>query len=243
LRLKEQVLRVLSDAFGASLPDGLIVPGGVARDIARRRSAARSNFASPIEAEVRATALDLRRARRRAGSLHGGGRVAPGARAVSSGSPAWPAVPAAWQHDLRVDHPGVRRTTRSMCAWRLPQERRRAARVAVRFDETVLESMRLMPELLGSSHAGPGTPWSVPSGTGFRRWGPGGGLARRSAGGSRGSARTAWCADCHPHDPSWQNWPLLEHAVIGNIVPDFPLINKSFNLSPTAARSVGNTCS
>ena len=36
---------------------------------------------------------------------------------------------------------------------------------------------------------------------------------------------------CHPHDPSWTNWPVLEHAVIGNIVPDFPLINKSFNLS------------
>ena len=36
---------------------------------------------------------------------------------------------------------------------------------------------------------------------------------------------------CHCHDPSWQNWPALEHAVIGNIVPDFPLINKSFNLS------------
>jgi Ni,Fe-hydrogenase III large subunit len=36
---------------------------------------------------------------------------------------------------------------------------------------------------------------------------------------------------CHPHDPSWQNWPALEHAIIGNIVPDFPLINKSFNLS------------
>ena len=35
----------------------------------------------------------------------------------------------------------------------------------------------------------------------------------------------------HPHDPSWQNWPLLEHAIIGNIVPDFPLINKSFNLT------------
>ena len=36
---------------------------------------------------------------------------------------------------------------------------------------------------------------------------------------------------CHPHDPSWQNWPALEHAIIGNIVPDFPLINKSFNLA------------
>jgi len=35
----------------------------------------------------------------------------------------------------------------------------------------------------------------------------------------------------HPHDPSWHNWPVLEHAVIGNIVPDFPLINKSFNMS------------
>jgi Ni,Fe-hydrogenase III large subunit len=35
----------------------------------------------------------------------------------------------------------------------------------------------------------------------------------------------------HAHDPSWQAWPVVEHAVIGNIVPDFPLINKSFNLS------------
>jgi Ni,Fe-hydrogenase III large subunit/Ni,Fe-hydrogenase III component G len=35
----------------------------------------------------------------------------------------------------------------------------------------------------------------------------------------------------HPHDPSWQNWPVLEHAIVHDIVPDFPLINKSFNLS------------
>jgi len=32
-------------------------------------------------------------------------------------------------------------------------------------------------------------------------------------------------------DPSWLHWPLLEAAVIGNIVADFPLINKSFNAS------------
>jgi Ni,Fe-hydrogenase III large subunit len=38
-------------------------------------------------------------------------------------------------------------------------------------------------------------------------------------------------ARCHPHDVSWQNWPVLEHAIVDNIVPDFPLINKSFNLS------------
>jgi Ni,Fe-hydrogenase III large subunit len=32
-------------------------------------------------------------------------------------------------------------------------------------------------------------------------------------------------------DASFCNWPALEVAVLGNIVPDFPLINKSFNLS------------
>ncbi|MDO8686474.1 MAG: pyridine nucleotide-disulfide oxidoreductase, partial [Clostridiales bacterium] len=31
--------------------------------------------------------------------------------------------------------------------------------------------------------------------------------------------------------PSFNNWPVLCHAVKGNVVPDFPLINKSFNLS------------
>ena len=44
-------------------------------------------------------------------------------------------------------------------------------------------------------------------------------------------ARRGTIRRCHPHDPSWQNWPVLEHAIIDNIVPDFPLINKSFNLS------------
>ena len=36
---------------------------------------------------------------------------------------------------------------------------------------------------------------------------------------------------CHPRDPSWFQWPLLEAAIRGNIVPDFPLCNKSFNCS------------
>ncbi|OGX10926.1 MAG: hypothetical protein A2351_01075 [Omnitrophica bacterium RIFOXYB12_FULL_50_7] len=31
--------------------------------------------------------------------------------------------------------------------------------------------------------------------------------------------------------PSFSNWPLIEYAVLENIVPDFPLINKSMNLS------------
>ena len=35
----------------------------------------------------------------------------------------------------------------------------------------------------------------------------------------------------HLRDPSWAQWPLLEAAIEGNIVADFPLINKSFNCS------------
>jgi Ni,Fe-hydrogenase III large subunit len=36
---------------------------------------------------------------------------------------------------------------------------------------------------------------------------------------------------CMVRDPSSVNWLGLELAVLGNIVPDFPLCNKSFNQS------------
>ena len=36
---------------------------------------------------------------------------------------------------------------------------------------------------------------------------------------------------CKIKDPSLNNWPALVEAVDGNIIPDFPVINKSFNLS------------
>ena len=36
---------------------------------------------------------------------------------------------------------------------------------------------------------------------------------------------------CKIKDPSLNNWPALVEAVQGNIIPDFPVINKSFNLS------------
>jgi len=35
----------------------------------------------------------------------------------------------------------------------------------------------------------------------------------------------------HMRDPSWFQWPLLEAAIEGNIIADFPLCNKSFNCS------------
>src|SRR6185503_18069782 len=104
-----------------------------------------------------------------------------------------------------------------------------AARVTVRFDET-WESCGLIQRILLGMPSGPRSvqvqapPEGVTGAGLIEGWrgpvfvsieaGPGGSIRR-----------------CHPHDPSWQNWPALEHAIIGNIVPDFPLINKSFNLS------------
>ena len=44
-------------------------------------------------------------------------------------------------------------------------------------------------------------------------------------------ARDGRIAAAHLRDPSWFQWPLLEAAIEGNIVADFPLCNKSFNCS------------
>jgi Ni,Fe-hydrogenase III large subunit len=104
-----------------------------------------------------------------------------------------------------------------------------AARVAVRFDELV-ESLRLTRAIVDAMPEGDVRVDVPPAadgrlGLGYVEGWRGPVLVALEAGANETIRR------CHPHDPSWQNWPVLEHAVIGNIVPDFPLINKSFNLS------------
>jgi Ni,Fe-hydrogenase III large subunit len=104
-----------------------------------------------------------------------------------------------------------------------------AARVAVRFDEA-MESIRLVQRILaqlppGMHQAALSIPNEDAFGVGMIEGWRGPVFLALEAGGS-GMIRR-----CHPHDPSWQNWPVIEHAIIDNIVPDFPLINKSFNLS------------
>jgi len=44
-------------------------------------------------------------------------------------------------------------------------------------------------------------------------------------------ARDGFISRCHIKSPSFQNWPAFPFAVVGNVIADFPLINKSFNLS------------
>ena len=104
-----------------------------------------------------------------------------------------------------------------------------AARVLVRFEELV-ESLELCRKILKRMPEGNvaslfPTPPAGAAGIGWVEGWRGEVLIALEAGADGKLHRV------HAHDPSWQNWPVLEHAVIGNIVPDFPLINKSFNLS------------
>jgi Ni,Fe-hydrogenase III large subunit len=107
-----------------------------------------------------------------------------------------------------------------------------AARALVRFDE-LFESLRLIRRILGEMPRGDVlNPVTLPEkparGAGWvEGWRGEVFVALDLAGAAQGQRITR----CHLHDPSWQNWPVLEHAVMGNIVPDFPIINKSFNLS------------
>ena len=108
-----------------------------------------------------------------------------------------------------------------------------ASRIVVRFEE-IFESLRLQRRILSSLPSGEAKielpePVEGAFGVGWVEGWRGEVFVALEAG-ARGRVRR-----CHPHDPSWQNWPALEHAVLGNIVPDFPLINKSFNLSYSGA--------
>jgi Ni,Fe-hydrogenase III large subunit len=227
MRLKEDWLRVSNEAFGHRLMMDCIVPGGVAADldasVARRLRA----DCDHIESEVRTL--------RAIYDEHAGlqdrfmttGRVTR-ELAVRLGLCGLAARASGIDADLRRDHPTL---PYDALAVRVATQQGGdvAARVAVRFEET-LESLRLIRALCDGLPAGDvrrelGLPASPALGAGWIE-------------GWRGEVLVALEVDaggairrCHCHDPSWQNWPLLEHAVIGNIVPDFPLINKSFNLS------------
>jgi Ni,Fe-hydrogenase III large subunit len=225
--LKERLLRINEMAFAERYLFEAIVPGGVRADLADSGVHTLANFLSELAPQVQS----LREIYDEHGGLRdrflGAGHVAS-ELAARLGLIGFAGRASARTLDVRIDLP---------CAPYTELMPRRvmhaagdvAARVAVRFDE-VQESCRLclhILQALPSSAYRVDCPQPPPAAFGIgliEGWrgpiflaleaGVGGAISR-----------------CHPHDPSWQNWPVLEHAIIGNIVPDFPLINKSFNLS------------
>ncbi|MGA7540571.1 MAG: hypothetical protein WBW93_17575 [Steroidobacteraceae bacterium] len=226
-RLKEELLRALSQAFGQRYLLDMVVPGGTRVDVSPEASgslAARIAAVRRESAELRTIYEDHAGIRDRFTAT---GVLTP-ELALRLGVLGLVGRASGQALDARIDFPcapydelppakGVR------------HEGDVAARVAVRFDE-LAESCRLAGTLLAALPPGPHLV-SIPAP-------PDGSFATGHIEGWRGPVFVALQAGpagtirrCHPHDPSWQNWPALEHAILGNIVADFPLINKSFNLA------------
>ncbi|HVN98872.1 MAG TPA: hypothetical protein VMT49_02420, partial [Steroidobacteraceae bacterium] len=225
-RLKEELLRAVEAALGQRYLFDAVVPGGMAVDADAAQQRALAQCLADIGREV----LNLRNIYDEHAGVQdrfvGAGRVAPelarrlgliGLAGRASGQ----------ELDLRADRPWQPYDVLApaKCVQSAGDV---AARVSVRFEELQV-SIRLATRLLGELPAGT-VRVPVPS--------PPAGLGIGLIEGWRGPVLVALEVDargaiarCHPHDPSWQNWPVLEHAILGNIVPDFPLINKSFNLS------------
>jgi Ni,Fe-hydrogenase III large subunit len=226
-RLKEQLLRATEGAFGQRYLMDLIVPGGTRVDLSSAGTLALVKTIESIAVEIDTlrTIYDEHAGLR--DRLVGAGIVTP-ALAVRLGLSGLAGRASAQAFDLRCDLPcePYGELAPKKC---VRTEGDVAARVAVRFDEAA-ESMRVMQRILrqlpGGLHR---IAVSIPNegaiGIGMiEGWrGP---IFLALEAGDGGMIRR-----CHPHDPSWQNWPVIEHAIIDNIVPDFPLINKSFNLS------------
>ena len=229
-RLREDWLRACKTAFGHRLMMDNIVPGGVQADISATGQAQLLSCCDSVLTDVKKL-YDVFEA-------HAGlqdrfintGRVRPELAAqLGLTGLAGRASAQAW--DLRCDHPFT------------PYDQLRVvmgghtrgdvgARALVRFQE-LLESIRLIERILREKPEGPvcvdvALPQQAGRGLGWvEGWRGEIVVALELAGADQGHAITR----CHLHDPSWQNWPVLEHAILKDIVADFPLINKSFNLS------------
>lgn len=226
--LRERVLRTADVCFGHRLMMDRVVPGGVARDLEADGADAirsliadiRRHFPELVELYDNTTSLQDRTVTTgilNPGLAHqygAGGYVgrASGRSFDARRLPGYPPYP-----ELSFEVPV--RTAGDV-----------DARVWIRIDE-VYQSLSLIEQCLERLPSG-----RVQARVDAANAGPGEGIALVE--GFRGDilvwvrmAENGTVARCHLRDPSWFQWPTLEAAIEGNIVADFPLINKSFNLA------------
>lgn len=233
-RLKEQLLRATAEVFGQRYLMGAIVPGGMLVDAAPEAAGRLLTRLERIAQEVVQLRLIYEEHAGLRDRFSGTGKLEP-ALAARLGVLGFAARASGQPLDARLDLPcfpysphGELKPCKSV-----RPEGDVAARVAVRFEE-LADSCRLLQHIFaqlpaGAHHTRLGVPGAGALGVGLiEAWrGP---VFIALQAGPGGSIRA-----CHPQDPSVHAWPALEHAILGNIVPDFPLINKSFNLSYSGA--------
>jgi Ni,Fe-hydrogenase III large subunit/Ni,Fe-hydrogenase III component G len=227
LRLREDILRLNARLTGHRLLRGMLVTGGVAHDFTAEQMAdARATVARVIADfnEVVEIALNNGMVLDR---LHGTGRLT-NHTAREMQVVGVPARASGLDTDARRDHPFAAYTELSPRVvvftegdvWaRLMvrvEEAREAARLITRaLDELPSGAIAAPVPVLreGSSAFGLVEGWRGP----IWHW--------VVAGQNNSLSRVK------VKDPSFANWPALNYAILKNIVPDFPLVNKSFNLS------------
>jgi len=225
--LRERVLRTSAEAFGHRLIMDKIVPGGVNADLDGRAVKAILETIENISVEFERLVRIYEENPSVEDRVFGTGVLTP-ETALELGAVGFVARSSGVGVDCRVDAPFPPYDRLSPRVTVLSSGDVHA-RTWVRIEEA-RESMRLVREILEGMPAGP---VSVPFDTlktgcsgfsaveGWRGeiicWvqaGPGGSINR-----------------CMVRDPSSVNWLSIERAIKGNIVPDFPLCNKSFNQS------------
>jgi len=225
MSLREWILDLNQDLFGHRLLMDRVVPGGVADDLPPEATACLRDL---IERLVPALAR-VRNLYENTPSLsdrtQGTGMLAP-ALAHRFGAGGVVGRASGRSQDARQT-PGYPPYERLDLAVPMLLKGDVDARVMVRFAEAA-ESLRLIGRILLELPGGPvHAPLPVQAGEG---------LALVES--FRGEVALWLRLDesgrivrFHAHDPSWFQWPLLEVAIKGNIVADFPLCNKSFNCS------------
>ena len=222
--LREQVLRAAHACFGHRLMMDAVVPGGLradlgadgARQVTALVAAARARFPELVELYDNTASLKDRTV---------GTGILPEALARQYAAGGYVGRASGREFDARrapgyAPYPQLKFEVPVVHAGDVN------ARVWIRIRE-VEQSLALVEQILARLPAGP-LRADVPSTAG-----EGAALVE----GFRGDlfawarVREGRIERAHLRDPSWFQWPLLEAAIEGNIVADFPLCNKSFNCS------------
>jgi Ni,Fe-hydrogenase III large subunit len=224
-RLREGLLRAQASAFGHRLMMDRVIPGGLSADLAPGGETGLEAALAAIEAGLPGLVAIIEDHASLQDRLIGTGFLAPALAArFAAGGFVGRASGRAFDARLAFPRPPYDLLPPRIA---LHQDGDVAARLAIRLAE-LPESIRLLRQLLASLVAGPI----------YAPLRPGGGEGVALVEGFRGEILTWMALDdggliraVFPRDPSWLQWPLLEAAVEGNIVADFPLCNKSFNCS------------
>jgi len=227
MRLKERVLRVNEQLTGNRLLRGMACIGGVRFDWDTGQVKTLETLVAELEPEFDSLVQLIENSSSTRDRLEGTG-ILKAEVARNLGVVGIAGRASGFDHDLRRDFPHAAYDQVNL---RVPvyQAGDVKHRVQVRVDE-VREAFSIIKQLAPNLPAGPlrAEVGELPAGRcalgyveGWRgeifhwiRLAPGNRLAR-----------------CKVKDPSLQNWPALSEAILGNIVPDFPVVNKSFNLS------------